>query len=105
MDSDIPPAEIIEVEGDTFISIEYQRSWPKCVASWSARMRRGDTDYPLAAEIVETMPSIDGDPNAVWAELRTLALNAAHAAIATRVPAGPTHKSSLLSRVFGKGKG
>lgn len=100
-ESTTPPTETIELEGDTFISIEYARRWPKYVASWSARVQRDETSYPLAADTIETMARKDSDLDTVWVDLRDRAVCAARAAIEARVPARPTRKPGLWSRLFG----
>lgn len=104
METEVPPPETLEGEADTLISIEYERRWPRYVAAWSARVQRGETDYPLAADTVEAMPDRETEPSEVWTRLRERALAAAEAAISSRVAPAATseRKRGFLSRLLGR---
>lgn len=101
MNDDVPSPVIVEVDPITTISIVFERRWPKYVASWSARVQQGESDYPLSSGSVEAMRPKEGSTEDVWQRLRDQAESEAQAAVAARAPRTPERKPGLLSRLFG----
>lgn len=100
-------SEVIEVDGERFIQLEFARRWPKYTVDWWVRQKAGDGDYPVAHGSVERMPpSGSDDLEQLWdelgAEAQTQALEAAEGASAAteQRPAG----RSLLDRLLGRSR-
>lgn len=51
--------QVVELDADSWISVEIDRQWPKYVATWSIRRRIGDSDYPVRSGTVERIPPSD----------------------------------------------
>ncbi len=96
-----PMDETIELAEDRFISLTFERQWPKYVAHWSIRQRSGDADFPLASGVLDALPSrATPGSETIWAGLREQAHTDAQQAAAS-IEAATPHRRSLLSRLFG----
>jgi hypothetical protein len=101
---EIEQTDVVELEGDRFISLQSSRRWPMYVVEWSVRRRVGDSDFPLISGKVEKMPPAEGtDLDEIWNDLREEALAQAHSAFeGISTSAEPHQKPSLLGRLFKK---
>lgn len=99
-----PIPQTVEIDGDRFISIEYERRWPKWVAVWSVRQRAGDGDFPVARGEVESR-AVPGDQAAedIIETLRQESLDRAMAASNTAPQVTDEKQPSLLGRLFRRG--
>lgn len=95
-DLDLPETEIIDLDERQFVSLEASRVWPKYRITWSIRRRTGDSDFPLASGMVESLPRDDAEE--MWRELRSQALDQAM----NTAPAKPPRTGTLLSRLLGR---
>lgn len=101
-----PPNEIIDLDHDRFIALEFSRRWPQYVVEWSVRQRSTDFDFPLASNTVEKPPlPAGGDPATLWDELREEALGQARQALEGMAPSDRPvpQRRSILGRLFGRG--
>jgi hypothetical protein len=95
-------SEIVELDVDRWIVLEFSRPWPKYVADWSLRHRVGDGDFPLATGRVDHMPPRDGETlEDIFDILRSEATEEARAASASAPPA-PGRRRGVLSRLLGR---
>jgi hypothetical protein len=98
-------SEMIDIDTERFISLEYSREWPKYVVSWWVRQRLGESDFPLAEGRVDRLPSSAGQSlDELWEQLRQAALDQAMTAATSSTPAqGEKQKGrSILDRLFGR---
>ena len=100
---DLPMDETIEVDSDRWISLVYERRWPKNVVQWSIRQRVGDSDFPVQRGEVDGVLRPKDDAQALWDSLRSQALDQANAAVASAVPEQKESRS-LLDRIFGRNR-
>lgn len=102
---ELESVETLELDEDSFITIEITRQWPRYVASWSVRRREGESDYPVKSGEIERMPPRDpSELPAVLARLRQDAVTQATEAV--QAGAGDRTETkeerSLLGRLFGR---
>jgi hypothetical protein len=95
-------SEVVSLDDDRWIALEYGRRWPQYTLEWSVRQPAGDADFPIVQGRVEAMPPVDGDVEGLLADLRSRALTEAHSALVALPPAAPPPRRSLLSRLLGK---
>ncbi|GAC1445907.1 MAG: hypothetical protein NVSMB52_08840 [Chloroflexota bacterium] len=93
--------DTIDIDADRFITVVYERRWPKNVASWSVRQRSGDSDYPLARGEVDAVLKPEHDASAVWTSVREQALFQANAAALSFVPA-EEKRPSFFQKLLGR---
>lgn len=94
-------SEIVELNSDSWITLEFSRVWPKYVVDWSIRRRVGDGDFPQATGRVEHMPPRGEETlEDVQEALRSAALDAARSDAAAAPP--PPKRGSLLSRLLNR---
>lgn len=97
--------EVVELDANSWISVEIERQWPKYVATWSIRRRAGDSDFPLDSGTVERMPPSDpAELDDMLVSLRQEAIDQATAATAGlehRQPGG-RRKGRFLDRLLGR---
>lgn len=99
---ELPMDETIEIDGDRFIQLLYERVWPKYVVTWSVRRRVSqESDFPLASGTAEALPPREGPLDAVWARLRDEAVGAATAAAGSDAPRESRGRRGFLRRIFG----
>jgi hypothetical protein len=94
-------SEIVELDPDSWITLDFSREWPKYVVEWSIRRRRGDGDFPLATGRIDHMPPRgDETLEEVQEALRSAALDAARSDPAAASP--PPKRPSLLKRLLNR---
>lgn len=93
--------QIVELDADSWISVEIDRQWPKYVATWSIRRRAGDSDYPARSGTLARLPPSDpAQLDDMLANLRQEAIEQATAAAADRSPEQPRKKPSFFDRLL-----
>jgi hypothetical protein len=96
--------DIVELDTNSWISVEIDRQWPKYVATWSIRRRSGDSDYPVLTGTVEQLPPRDAtELDGMLARLRQEAIDQATAAVPTGGAEEARKKSRFLDRLLGRG--
>lgn len=96
--------EVVELDADSWISVEIDRQWPKYVATWSIRRRVGDSDHPIRSGTVERMPPRDSaELDEMLASLRQEAMDQATAAVADPGQEEGRKKGRFLDRLLGRG--
>lgn len=98
---ELPMDETIEIDSDRWISLVFERRWPKNVVIWSIRQRVGDSDFPVQQGEVEGVLRAGDDAPALWESLRGRAVEQAQAAVALSVPEGSGGRS-LIDRILGR---
>jgi hypothetical protein len=95
--------DIVELDKDRWITLEFAREWPKYVVTWSVRRRVGDGDFPEQRGRVEQMPPRDGETlEDVQGRLRDMAVGAAQEAASQAPQSGETERPSFLKRLLGR---
>lgn len=95
--------ELVELDADSWISVEIDRQWPKYVATWSIRRRAGDSDYPVLTGKVERLPPRDpAELDNMLAGLRREAMDQATAAAAGGEQDRRNKRSGFLNRLLGR---
>ncbi len=93
-----PWSETVEIDQERWISLEFERRWPKYVVSWQLRQRSGEGDFPQARGEIDQMPAANSPADTIWDSLRQRAIQAANDA-AAESPAETT-RPSFLRRLF-----
>ena len=105
LDNQSARSDVVELDAERFISLQFERRWPKYVVEWSVRRRAGESDFPLAKGNLERLPSKEGDQvDTVWEEMRVIALEQAREANAriAESTVGTKPRRSLLDRLLGR---
>lgn len=101
-------AEIVELDANRYVYIEYKRNWPKYVASWSIRQRVGEgdsqADFPVARDTVELLPPGGKGGEEVFTQLHAMAMEEAMRAQQNTPQTGGREESqgSWIGRLFGR---
>lgn len=94
--------ETVELAGERSVLLEFSRRWPKYVVAWSIRRQVGESDFPVAAGQVESMPPKgDRSLDDMWNELRDQALDEANRA-APEESGSPARSRSFIDRILGR---
>ncbi len=94
---------VVELDADSWISVEIDRQWPKYVATWSIRHREGESDYPIQSGTVERLPPSDPtELDGMLASLRQEAIAHATAAMPDRGKDEESKKGRFLDRLLGR---
>lgn len=102
----IERTEMVDIDAERFISLEFSREWPKYTVSWWVRRRVGESDFPLAEGKVDRLPPGPAESlDDMWDELRQRAVDEAQAAAESAALGAPqqSRRRSLLDRLLGRG--